>query len=139
MFIKDVVFKVDFSIYAEKYFCRNFLKKYGVKKWLETKKTIIATLERSFSFQNTSLIDNIKFSQETDIGIFKLDFRVAGTNFSPKRSGNRTVFSLCNKTGEIKILLVYGKNHCRKRQSETQWVLEHVKNYRPHKAEKYLS
>ena len=127
MFIKDLFFNVEFSTYAENHYCRDFIKKYSAKQWLETKKTIVATLERSFKFQGTKLIDNLRFSQVDEAGIFKLDFRVAGTNFSPKTSGNRTIFSLCNKTSCIKILLVYGKNHCDKKRTETQWIFEHVK------------
>jgi len=131
MFIKDIDFKVEFSSFADKHFCKNFLKKYKSKAWSETYQSIIDILKRSFSFQQTKLIDNIKFSQEEDLGIFKLDFRVAGTNTSPKTSGNRVIFSLCNKSGNINILLVYGKNHCAKNKSETQWILENIKNNFP--------
>lgn len=130
MYIKDTRFYVEFSKYAERYFCKNFLKKYKTKKWVETRKTIVTTLERAFAFQKTSLIDNIK-SREGKIGIFKLDFRVAGTNSSPKKSGNRVIFHLCNTTSKITIILVYGKDNCSKQQSETQWILEHVKNNFP--------
>ena len=131
MFIKDIDFKVEFSSFADKHFCKNFLKKFKSKAWSETYQSIIDILKRSFSFQQTKLIDNIKFSQEEDLGIFKLDFRVAGTNTSPKTSGNRVIFSLCNKSGNINILLVYGKNHCAKNKSETQWILENIKNNFP--------
>jgi hypothetical protein len=127
MFIKDLPYQVEFSVYCERHFCKDFLKKYKPRQWIETKKTIIATLERAHAFQETNLIDNIKFSQENGIGIFKLDFRVAGTNFSPKTSGNRAIFSLCNNTGKINVLLVYGKGHCNKRHTETQWIFEHIK------------
>ncbi|MCF7830401.1 hypothetical protein K9M41_00140 [Candidatus Gracilibacteria bacterium] len=82
-------------------------------------------------YQQTNLIDNIKFSRETGIGIFKLDFRVAGTNISPKASGNRTIFALNNNTSLIEVLIVYGKDHCPKKQSETQWILECVKDNFP--------
>lgn len=131
MFIKDTVYTIEFSQYCERHFCKDFLRKYKPKQWLETKKTIIATLERAYSFQNTNLIDTLKFSREDGIGIFKLDFRVAGTNFSPKTSGNRAIFSLCNTTGKIDILLVYGKEHCDKRHSEAQWILKCIKENFP--------
>lgn len=127
MFIKDIVFTVEFSEYAQKHYCKDFLKRYKVKSWIETEKTIKATLIRASTFQNTNLIDTIKFSQESGIGIFKYDFKVAGTNESPKTSGNRVIFSLDNGTGNIIILLVYGKTHCDKRHTETQWILEQVK------------
>jgi hypothetical protein len=131
MFIKDMPFKVEFSSYSERHFCKDFIKKYKAKQWIETQKTIVATLERAYSFQEKALIDNIKFSLEHDMGIFKLDFRVAGTKTSPKGSGNRVIFYLCNSSSEIKILLVYGKNHCKKGQSETSWILEKIKDNYP--------
>ena len=94
MFINNISFCVEFSDFAEGHYCKDFSKRYTKKQWIETRKTIIATLERAYAFQQTSRIDNIKYSQEHRIGIFKLDFAVAGTNFSPKKSGNRVIFSL---------------------------------------------
>ena len=67
MFIKDNKFYIEFSSHSEKYFCKDFLKKYKEKMWIETRKTIVATLERSFAFQQTSLMDNIKFSQKNKL------------------------------------------------------------------------
>ncbi len=75
MFIKDVDFKVKFSSFAERYFCKDFLKKYKSKIWSITYQSIIDVLNKSFGVQKTGLIDNIKFSQEEDLGIFRLDFR----------------------------------------------------------------
>ena len=128
MFISNGDFRVIFSPYAEKHFCKDFGKKYRGKPWVETRRTIVATLERAAAFQSTDLIDVLRFSHENHAGIFKLDFRVAGTNVSPKGSGNRVIFSLSNVTSEVIILLVYAKTHCDKRHSETQWALEQVKS-----------
>jgi len=127
MFIKDIIFDVEFTPYSERHYCKDFLKKYSEKKWIETRKTIIDALSRSFLLQNTKRIDNLRFSQEENLGIFKLDFSVAGTQFSPKTAGNRAVFSLHNNTGKIWVLLVYSKGHCDKIHSETQWILEQIK------------
>jgi hypothetical protein len=127
MFIKDLSYQVEFSAYCERHYCEDFLKRYKPRQWLETKKTIIDTLQRAFMVQQTSLIDLLKYSQEDNIGIFKFDFKVAGTQFSPKTSGNRAIFSLCNNTGKINILLVYCQDHCDKKHTETQWIFEHVK------------
>jgi len=131
MFIKDKIFQVGFSLYSESHYCRDFYKKYKGRQWIETRKTIIDTLQRVFLVQQTSLIDVIKYSQEDGVGIFKYDFKIAGSNFSPKSSGNRVVFFLCNNTGRIEILLVYGKNHCDKKCSETSWILNEIKNNFP--------
>ncbi|PIZ76190.1 hypothetical protein COY05_02290 [Candidatus Peregrinibacteria bacterium CG_4_10_14_0_2_um_filter_38_24] len=131
MFIKDLFFQVEFSQHAETHFCREFYKKYKGKQWVETRRTILDTLGRAFLVQQTSLIDVLKYSREDNVGIFKYDFKVAGTNVSPKSSGNRAIFFLCNNTASIKILLVYSKNNCDKKCPETQWIIEHIKNNFP--------
>lgn len=131
MFIKDLFFKVDFSPYCERHFCKDFLRKYRPTAWSETKEAIQSTLERAFLMQNTSRIDLLNYSSEEDSGIFKYDFKVAGTPFSPKSSGNRAIFYLSNSTGKITILIVYGKDHCGKGQSETQWILDQIKTAFP--------
>lgn len=131
MYIDDQNFQVAFSYFAEKHFCKVFFKKYK-HKWLVTRQTIEFDLQRAYAlFKETNLIDLIKYSSDEDKGIFKLDFRVAGTDDSPKSSGNRAVFALCNRTGKIEILLVYGKDHCKTKRSETQWFLEHIKTNFP--------
>ncbi|MEK7673291.1 MAG: hypothetical protein AAB373_05400 [Patescibacteria group bacterium] len=127
MFIRDINFEVAFSDYCEKHFCKDFYRKYKGKQWLETKKTIIDTLKRVFMVQQTSLIDVLCYFQEDGVGIFKYDFKVAGTNMSPKTSGNRVIFYLSNKTGKIEILLVYSKDDCSKKGTETQWIFGHIK------------
>ncbi|MCX6807803.1 MAG: hypothetical protein NTZ80_03350 [Patescibacteria group bacterium] len=127
MYIKDINFSVEFSDFAERHYCKNFFKKYK-SQWIATRQTIEFNLQRAYAvFRETSLIDLIKYSVEENTGIFKMDFRVAGTNVSPKASGNRVIFALCNDTGEVKILLVYGKGHCGKNRSETEWILGCVK------------
>lgn len=127
MFIRDVNFEVKFSQYCERHFCKDFYKKYSGKQWVETKKTIEETLKRAFAVQQTSLIDVLSFFQEEGVGIFKFDFKVAGTNISPKSSGNRAIFYLSNGAGKIEILLVYGKEHCAKKGTETQWIFGEIK------------
>lgn len=131
MFIKDMPFQVEFDSYAEAHFCKDFYKRYSPKQWIETKKTIKETLERAFMMQQTSLIAPLNYSAEADIGLFKFEFKVAGTNMSPKTSGNRTIFALHNKTAKINIVLVYGKTHCDKKHSETQWIYKHIKKNFP--------
>lgn len=130
MFIRNQTFQVCFSFYAEKHFCKIFSKKYGVK-WLHTRRTIQFALERIYELQKKSSIDLLSYSQEAGIGIFKFDFRVAGTDISPKAAGNRAIFSLNNNTAQIEILLVYAKTHCDKKHSETQWIYDHIKKNFP--------
>jgi len=131
MFINDLTFRVEFSSYAASHFCKDFCKKYKGRAWIETKKTILDTLQRVALFQKTNLIDNLCYFQEEGVGIFKYDFKIAGTPFSPKTSGNRVIFFLDNNKAEIIILIVYSKGHCGKRQSETQWIFEQIKDNFP--------
>lgn len=131
MFIKDTLFQVIFSEYCETHFCKDFYKKYKGKQWIESKKTITETLERSYMVQQINLIDVLWYSQEDHTGIFKFDFKVAGTNMSPKSSGNRVIFALNNTTGKIEVLLVYGKDHSAKKQSETSWIQKTIKDNFP--------
>ena len=88
-------------------------------------------LERAHQFEKKSLVSLLHFKQEENVGIFKLQFAVAGRRESPKSAGNRAVFFLCNKTSTIKVLLVYGKEHCSKNQPELQWIREHIKQNFP--------
>jgi len=131
MFIRDLNFQVEFTTFAESHFCKDFYKKYKDKKWVETRKTIEDTLKRIYGVQQTALVDILKYFQDDGIGFFKLDFRVAGTDVSPKTCGNRVIFHLCNNTGVIRILLVYGKDHIERRLGETQWIFQQIKNNFP--------
>ncbi|MFA5792488.1 MAG: hypothetical protein WC897_01300 [Candidatus Gracilibacteria bacterium] len=130
-FIKDAKFKVEFSAYAETHFCKKFYKRYKEKKWIATRNTIEETLERAQEVEKTTLISVIKFHSEDDAGIFKLDFRIAGTNQSPHSSGNRAIFLLSNNLETVKILLVYGKEDLPKNQQETAWILDQIKQNFP--------
>ena len=126
MFIKDCHFLVILSSYAKSHFCKYFSKKYSQEQWNITWENIKNSLERSYLYQNKTSFSVINFSQEKSGGIFKLEFRVAGTKFSTKTSGNRVVFFLDNEKELIEILLVYGKTHAAK-QNETQWIKEQIK------------
>lgn len=132
MFIKDINFQVEFTTFAESHFCKDFHKKYKKKPWTETIRTINDTLRRAYGTQReSSLIDIITYSQDDNCGLFKLDFRVAGSNLSAKASGNRVVFFLSNATGNIKILLVYCKDHCDKKTGENQWIFRKIRENFP--------
>jgi len=129
MFIKDVKFIVKLNHYAKSHFCKDFSKKYSKKQWNITLENIMDLLERSYSLQEKSLFSVLNFSQKDKCGIFKLEFRVAGTNMSAKGSGNRVIFFVDNKNQLIEILIVYGKTNSSK--NETQWIKEQIKDNMP--------
>ncbi|KHD07095.1 hypothetical protein PN36_09555 [Candidatus Thiomargarita nelsonii] len=88
MFIKDIDFHVSFSEFSEKHYKKRFKKKY-TKEWEITEKAIIESLKRVYRLKDTDRLDCIKFCDP--YGLFKFYFSVAGTQKSPKKSGNRII------------------------------------------------
>ncbi|HQC50102.1 MAG TPA: hypothetical protein PLN57_03260 [bacterium] len=76
-------------------------------------------LESLDSIMNTTIVEEINC--QDDLAILKMEFRVAGTNFSRKTSGNRCILSLNKKTREIKILLVYHKSDIGNKNETATW------------------
>lgn len=118
-------YKVIFDEYAERHFIKDFEKKHK-KHWDVTRLSINDSLERIANLSGTNVIDLICTSN-ADTFLVKYDFKVAKTNVSPKTSGNRCILEVCNKKMEIKVLLVYCKEHVdRSDGQETLWWREHV-------------
>ena len=126
MTILDIIFQVEFGTASFRYYEKVFVRKYP-KGWIETKKTIASTLKRAYAVQRTTLIDFLKPLGE-NVGLYKLYFAVAGTQMSPKASGNRVIFSLSNKDRIVTVLLIYGKDRLPKNMTETQWISQMVKD-----------
>ncbi len=128
MFIKDIDFQVSFSDFSEKHYKKRFKKKYP-KEWEITEKAIIESLKRVYRLKETNRLDCIKFCEP--LGLFKFDFAVAGTQKSPKKSGNRIILFLDNEKENIDILLIYHKDDLEKRRSETEAWKHLIKNHFP--------
>lgn len=124
MTILELIFQVEFKDASFPFYEKDFARKYR-KAWVKTKEMIRTVLGKAYAFQFTSKIDFLKPLGE-NVGLYKLDFAVAGTQMSPKSSGNRIVFSLSNKDKLIHVLLIYSKNHLPKNKPETQWIFEMV-------------
>lgn len=112
MFIRYIV-KIE--KFAESHYIKKFSKKYN-NFWDKTLKGIILELERFDNYKEKTSISSFK-----SIHIFKIEFRVAGTNSSKKNSGNRYIISLDKAKNEIKILLVYHKNDIGNRNETATW------------------
>lgn len=134
MFIKDVDFHVTFSDFSEKHYKKRFHKKYKTE-WKITEKAIIESLKRLYRLKDTNRLDCINFYEP--YGLFKFDFTVAGTQKSPKKSGNRIILFLDNEKEHINILLVYHKDDLEKRRSETEAWKYLIKNNFPTIWEKF--
>lgn len=116
---------VVFEEYAEKHYIKDFEKKHKVN-WDVTRQSIQDYLERIANLSGTSVLDLICNSNR-DVLLVKYDFKVAKTNVSPKTSGNRCILGVCNKKLEVRVLLVYCKDHVdRSAKQETLWWKEHV-------------
>jgi hypothetical protein len=112
----SISYTVKIEKFAESHYVKRFSKKYK-SFWDFTIKGIISELERFDEFIKTDHIDLI--SRCDNITILKADFRVAGTKFSRKASGNRYIISL--DKNEIKILLIYHKNDIGDKNETLAW------------------
>lgn len=125
MFIEDIDFKVRFSEYSKKHYKKKFQKKYATQ-WEITETAIIESLKRVYGLQTTNRLNCIQYYEY--YGLFKFAFSVAGTQKSPKNSGNRIILFLDNEKYTIDILLIYHKEDLEKRQSETEAWKSIIKN-----------
>ena len=120
-------YSVIFDEYAEKHYIKDFEKKYKTR-WEITRQSIIDTLERLANLVETNYLDVICNSNSSSC-LAKFDFKIAKTNVSPKTSGNRCILEICNQKPEVRVLLVYCKDHIdRPTGQETVWWKEIVKN-----------
>lgn len=116
--------------FAERHFVNGFARKYK-GAWEATWTGLLA------EFKNFSvLVEKSKATTISDAGnlkLFKVDFRVHGTEESRRGSGNRYIVVLHEDTREARILLVYCKTDVRGAR-ETDWwkslIREHYPQYR---------
>jgi hypothetical protein len=114
----SIKYNVKTEEFAEKHYIKNFRKKYKTY-WDLTFKGIEKMLECLDNIMDTTIVEEINCLD--DLAILKMEFRVAGTNFSKKASGNRCILSLNKKTKEIRILLVYHKGDIGDKNETATW------------------
>src|SRR5690348_13260552 len=105
----DAKYSVVFDDYTEKHYIRDFEKKYK-GRWDATRESIEQALERIARLSGTNTVDLICPSNR-DTFLVKFEFKIAKTNVSAKASGNRCILEVCNKKMEVRVLLVYCKDH----------------------------
>jgi hypothetical protein len=118
-------YSVVFDECAEKCYIREFARKHK-KNWDVTRQSINDSLERIANLSGTTCLDVICASNK-DTCLAKYDFKIAKTNVSAKTSGNRCILEVCNKKMEVRVHLVYSKEHIsRSSGQETLWWKEHL-------------
>jgi len=120
-------YNVSFENYAKSHYIKIFKKKYK-KAWLVTEVAIIKMIERIDQIiKETTQAEVIMRS--CDKLIVNLFFTVAGTNKSPKRSGNRAIVYVNRRAMECRILLVYSKNQISPPMETQKWKSLIKSNY----------
>jgi hypothetical protein len=114
----SISYIVKIEEFAKSHYIKKFSKKYK-NSWDITIRSILLELERFDEFIKTDHIDLISCCES--IAIFKADFRIAGTKFSRKASGNRYIASLDKKKNEFRILLMYHKNDISDKNETAAW------------------
>ena len=114
----SIKYPVKIERFAKSHYIKKFSKKYK-NFWEPTFRGVISELERFDEFIKTDYIDLV--SSFEDLTIFKMDFRIAGTKFSRKSSGNRCIISLDKDKNEVSVLLMYHKNDIGDKNETASW------------------
>lgn len=124
-------YAVEVEKYAERHYIASFRKKYK-NAWDITWKA----LEEEFKRIDT-LIGVNNFVETIidcdDIRICKTEFRVAGTQESRHRSGNRCIIAAHKGKRVVCVLLVYGKGDVRGSHETAWWKATVKENYPEYK------
>ena len=115
------LYAVSFSEFAERYFLKDFKRKYKGVRWKITEASIFYDLMRIRNkLQYTQQVDELK--KIGDKWYFKYDFAIAKSGKSPKAAGNRCICLLDDTQKIITILAIYNKNDLPKNMGESVWV-----------------
>jgi hypothetical protein len=122
------LYTVQIQKFAERHFIKNFKKKYNTA-WGITYRAIESMLGRV-----DSVLMNRKNRAEAILTngphkIMKMDFSVAGTNQSPKGSGNRIIAWVNEESKICSLLLVYSKNDIPPPNETQKWKKIVKENY----------
>lgn len=122
----SISYSITIEKFAESHYIKKFEKKYK-DSWPITLNGIKQQLKRFDEFLKTTILEEI--TSLNDLAIFKMEFRVAGTNCSRKSSGNRCILALNKSIGEIKVLLVYHKSYLDNKNETAAWKKMIRENY----------
>ena len=118
--------QVSFDDFTERHYIKKFVKKYSTRAWGATEIAIRAICMNVDVSLATEKLETI--SQKNDKLLCKLYFSVAGSNRSPKGSGNRCIVAVDTHNARVSVLLVYHKNDLTGSGSETDKWKSVIKN-----------
>lgn len=119
-------YSVNIEKYCERHFIKAFEKKYG-RAWDITIETLIREFQ-SFEVLTVKTIAEM-IVKDSDIEIYKVEFKIAGTNQSRHGSGNRCIVAMHKDTSIINVLLVYHKNDLGDGNETAKWKQMVKENY----------
>lgn len=118
---------VRLSEYAKRHYVKAFEKRYAKKQWEVTLSSIVAEMAR--------VEENIRYKKAETIHsgdnqrIIKYYFRVAQTQDSAKRSGNRVIALIDDIDKVVTILLLYSKNEITTPNETAKWQKQVKDNF----------
>jgi len=116
----SIRYTVSFDDYTTRYFIKKFKKRYSDKTWSSTEKAILGLCVNFNELKKLEQCDVI--NTVDNLVLCKLNFAVAGTQKSPKGSGNRCIMVVNVNKSVVVILLVYHKNDITGKGNETvEW------------------
>jgi hypothetical protein len=111
-------FLVILESFAKSHYCKDFEKR---PSWQITWQGLEQTLTRFDADALAGKLEPpIKISEDRTLVLYKMNFRLADENKSPKASGNRVILVVNYATLVVRVLLVYHKRHV-KGSKETAW------------------
>jgi hypothetical protein len=115
----DSNYSVQIEDFAEKYFIKNFKRKYK-GAWDITWNAIYEEFKRIDTLiGKTNIAETI--TDQGGVRICKTEFRVHGTQDSRHASGNRCIIAVHKKTCIINVLVVYNKNDLDGNNETASW------------------
>jgi len=119
-------YSVNIENYAERHYIKNFAKKYK-KAWDFTLSAIIREYQSFDIILEKSIAEAIT-NKNSDVVIYKTEFKISGTKDSRHGSGNRCIVAKDNNL--IRILLVYHKNDLGNGNETVNWKRIIKDNYK---------
>lgn len=123
-------YTVNIEKFAERHYVKNFEKKYH-RAWDITIEALVREFQSFDILLDRSIAEVITETQA--LKICKVEFKVAGTNFSRHGSGNRCIVAVHKDSGTVNVLLVYHKSDLGAGNETARWkqiVRENYPQYR---------